>query len=132
MANMFRRRRFETVGGQKKQGTGRASYDAKWDRLSLEHRRRHPFCRFCEQEGFECVTADCTDHIIPFEKPFNGGKYDRSNLQSLCNSHHYGEKARLQHYAKRTGQIDRLPEWCDDPSTRPDMTVRPDGPIRIV
>lgn len=132
---MFRRRKFPTVGGASSRfpsspspsvgDTGRGQYDAKWDRLSVAFRRKNPFCRFCEQEGRDTIPADDVDHIVPLRAPFKGAKYDRSNLQPLCRRHHYGLKAKLEHYAERTGRIDELPTWCSDPASRPDMTRRP-------
>lgn len=129
MALMFRRREFPLVGGRRKgeytnNGRGkREDYDHVWEDLSVRFRRKNPFCRFCEQEGFECVPVDDVDHIIPLED--GGARLDRNNLQSSCRKHHNGLKSRLQRYARAIGRIDLLPLWCADPSTRPDMTARP-------
>lgn len=107
--------------------SGRGEYDARWDRTSIAFRKKNPFCRFCEQEGREAQVAEDVDHIVPLRDPFNGDKYRWGNLQSLCRDHHYGLKAKLEHYAQRTGQLDKLKEWCRDPHSRPDMTRRPNG-----
>ena len=127
---MFRRRKFPSVGGNSSSrantdgNTGRLQYDAKWDRLSIRFRRQNPFCRFCEQDGYEASPADDADHVIPLRAPFNGAKYDWKNLQPLCRKHHYGLKAKLEHYAEKNGQFDMLRTWCEDPASRPDMTQR--------
>ena len=126
---MFRRKQFPKVGGNKpvqglEKGLGRGSYDAKWDRLSVKFRKANPFCRFCEQEGHETSPAEDVDHINPLRPPFNGAKYDWKNLQPLCRFHHYGIKAKLEHYAERTGQIDQIGFWCESIDNRPDMTQR--------
>lgn len=121
----FRKRQFPMIGGRRRfeeKSSSQRGYDHAWEKLSSDFRRRNPFCRFCEQEGFEASLADDVDHIIPLE---DGGKrLDRSNLQSLCRRHHNGLKRRLQEYARRTGQIDDLPNWCENPTNRPDMTRR--------
>lgn len=121
---ILRRRKFPTVGGRAvregapREDSGRRGYDHIWSKLSTRFRRSHPFCRFCEQKGFEATPADVVDHIIP--------KDDRpdlrltwSNLQSLCNSCHNGLKRRLEAYAREFGQLDLLPEWCANPESRP-------------
>lgn len=113
------------VGGRKadhEESASERGYDAKWTRLSVAQRRKHPFCRFCEQEGRETVIAEDVDHIIPLED--GGARLDPANLQSLCKRHHYGLKARLQDYARRMGLIEQLPDWCADPTMRPDLTKR--------
>lgn len=122
---LFRPKQFPKVGGQRTSNAGRpdrANYDHVWEKLSLSHRRRNPFCRFCEQQGFECTPADDVDHIIPIED--GGAKLDRNNLQSLCRKHHNGLKERLQRYARKHGCIEMLPKWCADPDSRPDLTRR--------
>ena len=121
----FRRTEFPKVGGRRpeheKSGSERG-YGAKWERFSQNYRRKHPFCRFCEQDGFECVPAECVDHIIPISD--GGARFDPENCQSLCNKHHYGTKERMQVYARKMGMVDQLPRWCADPNLRPDFTKR--------
>lgn len=122
---MFKRRQFPMVGGRAPspdKSTAERGYDHSWTDLSLRFRRKNPFCRFCEQDGFECTPADDVDHIIPIED--GGDRLSWENLQSLCKKHHYGRKARLQRYARAHGMIEMLPIWCADPSTRPDMSRR--------
>ena len=70
----------------------------------------------CEQEGRTCLGSD-VDHIVPIE---DGGKiFDRDNRWTICRPHHNGLKRALQEFARRTGQIDRLRQWCLEPATRP-------------
>lgn len=127
----FRKRKFPMVGGAPKvvapevRPDGRdpsGDYDHRWTELSLKFRKKNPFCRFCEQDGYECSLADDVDHIIPIED--GGDRLSWENLQSLCKKHHYGRKARLQRYARDKSMIEMLPKWCADPSSRPDFTVR--------
>jgi 5-methylcytosine-specific restriction endonuclease McrA len=120
----FKRRQFPMVGGRSSNQESSTSrgYDYRWGKLSLDFRRKNPFCKFCEQEGFEASPADDVDHIIPIED--GGARLDPANLQALCKRHHYGRKERLQLYARKHDLISELPMWCSDPSTRPDMTKR--------
>ena len=122
---MFRRREFPKVG-VKAQGfpkrAAAAEYDHRWERMSLNFRKKHPFCRFCEQEGYEARLADDVDHIVPIED--GGAKLDVTNLQSLCRRHHNGLKRRLQEHARKHGMLEMLPKWCAEPRSRPDFTRR--------
>lgn len=96
--------------------TAGRGYDNLWRKTSERHRRRHPFCVFCEQEGRQRL-ADAVDHKIPIED--GGDRLKAANLQSICLPHHNGLKAAMQVYAREHGQIYLLPLWCDDPSERP-------------
>ena len=96
----------------------RRGYDAKWDRLSKLWRRRHPFCRFHEQEGVRDVLCDVVDHIIPAADR-RDLMYDPANLQSLCHGCHSSSKAWLEGEARRLGDLGLLVAWCDNPATRP-------------
>lgn len=43
-------------------------YDARWDKASAQHRREHPFCRYCEVGAFgepRVSATTCTDHLYP-------------------------------------------------------------------
>lgn len=118
------KRSFPTVGGgrtkegQPRETAARRGYNHIWSKLSARFRRKHPFCRFCEQQGFEARLADVVDHIQPVtDRP--DLRLTWSNLQSLCNDHHNGLKRRLEAHAREMGQIDLLPEWCADPASRP-------------
>lgn len=122
---ILRRRKFPQVGGGRvvKEGAPRGSarergYTALWDKLSTRFRRRHPFCRFCEQKGFEARPATVTDHIIPVaDRP--DLRLTWSNLQSLDDECHNGLKRRLETYAREHDMLDMLPEWCANPESRP-------------
>lgn len=123
-APSLRRFQFPTVGGRKvregalREQSSERGYDHIWQKLSARYRRKNPFCRFCEQQGFEASLADVTDHIIPV-RDNRDLRLTWSNLQSLCNRHHNGEKRRLEEYARNTGMLDELPKWCADPDSRP-------------
>lgn len=91
-------------------------YDAEWDRISRAYRRQHPFCEACEQIGEDTV-GDVVDHILPVQdRP--DLVHDSSNIWCLCNLHH-GWKGRMEAFARETGQLDMLPDWCLRPETRP-------------
>lgn len=67
---------------------------AAWRRLRLWQLKREPLCRFCKREGL--VTAGrVVDHITrhrgDMEKFF-----DKSNLQTLCDSCHSSTKQRME------------------------------------
>lgn len=92
-------------------------YDAKWDALSAEYRRKHPFCEESERRGIIAL-GDVVDHIIPAsEAPHL--RYDPENMQTLTNALHNGWKRRLEAYAKKARKIEYLPVWCRKPETRP-------------
>ena len=98
-------------------------YDAKWDRLSVAYRRKHPVCAWCEQQGRDTV-VDLVDHMIPVvDRP--DLKYSWANLWALCSFHH-GRKAAMEIYARDQGLLDMLPVWCREPSKRP-AQFRPIG-----
>lgn len=91
-------------------------YDARWDRLSIAFRKRHPMCAWCEQQGRDTLTA-LVDHMIPVvDRP--DLKHEWSNLMALC-VHHHGQKGVMEVYARENGLLDKLPEWCRNPETRP-------------
>lgn len=91
-------------------------YSTAWDRLSKAHRRRNPLCEMCRQDGLTVIGEDC-DHIVPIE--MGGDVMDPENIWTICRRHHNGLKKRLQDHAERTGQVDKLREWCLSPETRP-------------
>lgn len=120
----LRRRKFPMVGGRTiKEGSPREvstkrGYDYIWEKLSKRFRRTHPFCRFCEQKGYEARPATVVDHIIPVaDRP--DLRLTWSNLQSLDDECHNGIKRRLEAYARENGLLDMLPEWCANPESRP-------------
>lgn len=62
-------------------------YDSRWTAFSRSYRKRHPWCVECMKEGNWNDTQIQVDHIIPLEIAPER-KYDITNLQSLCISHH--------------------------------------------
>jgi 5-methylcytosine-specific restriction endonuclease McrA len=121
---ILRHRQFPKIGGRavregvKREAPAKRGYDYIWSKVSTRFRRGHPFCRFCEQKGFEATPADVVDHIIPVEDGPDL-RLTWSNFQSLCNSCHNGLKRRLEAYAREHEMIDKLPEWCANPESRP-------------
>lgn len=91
--------------------------DARWDRLSKRYRRANPFCEESARRGID-APVEVVDHIIPREERPDLA-YEWSNLQSLTARLHDGWKQEMEAYARRTGQIHMLPEWCKNPSSRP-------------
>lgn len=92
-------------------------YDARWDRLSVAFRRRHPFCRFCIQEGNDAVLADVVDHILAIVE-FPELKYEWTNLESLCDPHNKSTKARLELLARKAGDFSQMILWCESVEVR--------------
>jgi 5-methylcytosine-specific restriction enzyme A len=57
-----------------------------WKRVRLRVLREEPTCRACGAASTQ------VDHIIPFRPEVGGSRYDRANLQALCERCH-GEKS---------------------------------------
>ena len=91
-------------------------YDALWDRKARVYRQKHPFCARCEQNGRQRF-AKVVDHKYPVQ---DGGEVhcDLEGVWGLCTKCH-GWKQNLEIYARKTGQMERIVEWCDNPATRP-------------
>lgn len=89
--------------------------------MSLRFRRQNPFCRFCAQEGNDAGLVDVVDHIKP-RREYPDLKYVWKNLQGLCRRHD-GLKARMEAYARETGQLEALPFWCEAIENRPAALV---------
>lgn len=60
-------------------------YDLRWRLFRAAYLVEHPFCARCEADG---VLAPATqiDHKVPLRA--GGGRFDESNLEALCASHH--------------------------------------------
>lgn len=77
--------------------TADRGYGAEWQKARIEHLRKHPFCAMCEKEGLYRAGRN-VDHKIPHrgdQKLF----WDRSNWQTLCDTHHNRDKQRLENAA---------------------------------
>ncbi len=95
-------------------------YDARWDRLSLAFRKKHPFCAWCIQEGRDGLT-DLVDHVLPVvDRPEL--RHEWSNLMGLCRECH-GRKTSMEVYARERGELDYLPAWCSEVTNRPPQFV---------
>lgn len=90
-------------------------YDATWRRLRDKFYKKNPMCRFCDHDGIDRI-GDDVDHIIPIAQ--GGERLDWSNLQTLCNKHHYGAKRKLERLALQFGQPETLILWCANPKVR--------------
>lgn len=65
--------------------TASRGYDHLWRKTSERYRRKHPFCRFCEQVGRQRLCDD-VDHIIPIDD--GGDRLKLENLQPVCRPCH--------------------------------------------
>ena len=79
--------------------------------------RQNPFCRMCEQEGNDTVLGDVRDHIKP-RREYPELTYVWGNIQNICRRHD-GLKARMESFARETGQLEKLPFWCEALKNRP-------------
>jgi 5-methylcytosine-specific restriction endonuclease McrA len=91
-------------------------YDSLWDRKARSYRQKHPFCEKCEQAGRLRFGA-VLDHKFPVQ---DGGEIhcSEAGVWHLCARCH-GWKLRMETLARRTGQMERIVEWCDNPASRP-------------
>lgn len=96
-------------------------YDYDWERFSAKFLRQNPLCGECDHHG-RVNPAVLVDHKIPLRlRP--DLRLDRRNLWGLCTHCHNGMKRRMEAYAERTGAVDSLILWCDDPTSRPDALI---------
>lgn len=70
-------------------------YDSRWRRFRIIFLQRNPLCAHCTAEG-RTVEAVEVDHITPL-RVAPQRKYDLTNLQGLCKSHHSRKTAAEQH-----------------------------------
>ena len=97
-------------------------YDYQWAKSSEAFRRRHPICQECERVDI-IVPVDVVDHKIPVSlRP--DLRMDRKNWWSLCHHCHNGMKRKMEALAIKTGRVDELIAWCDDPTRRPEEMKR--------
>jgi 5-methylcytosine-specific restriction protein A len=61
-------------------------YDHRWEKLRNRHIQAEPLCRLCTAAG-KTVPAEIVDHITPIVIDASR-RLDRTNLRSLCRSHH--------------------------------------------
>lgn len=65
----------------------------RWRNRAALQMKMHPLCVMCESKG-ETVPAEIADHIIPHRGDYVLFWFGK--LQSLCASHHSGDKAILE------------------------------------
>lgn len=104
-------------------------YGRDWEILRAEYMRHvKRRCEECRRRGYLAI-ADDVDHIIPIQDDPDL-RLEWSNLQALCRQHHKGWKAKMEAYARRTGAIRMLPQWCRHPETRPiQFQIMKRGPL---
>jgi len=59
-------------------------YGSAWQRVRKQYALAHPYCEQCFREG-RMTPVDEVHHILPISK---GGKHNKENLMSLCQSCH--------------------------------------------
>jgi 5-methylcytosine-specific restriction protein A len=91
--NLVRRGRCAQHQREHRGTTTALGYGAAWRRLRLLVLTEEPWCRECQKHGRRMLATE-VDHITPRRL---GGTNDRTNLQSLCSSHHSAKTAREQH-----------------------------------
>lgn len=101
--------------------SSKRGYGGGWKRASRAFRRRNPFCAFCRQSGRLTLVVEGKTGVVDHKWPISDGgpKWDPSNWQPLCTQHHSGLKAMLEEHARKTGQMDQIALWCDEPASRP-------------
>lgn len=90
-------------------------YDGRWDKASATHKRRHPFCQYCEVGAFgevRVAAVEVTDHLYP-HRTFDGVFWRREWWVSACGDCHSGPKQA----AERQGvaALHRLADLLDRP-----------------
>ena len=65
-------------------------YGGAWRKARAEFLAQHPWCRFCAEVGRQ-MRATVVDHIVPHRGDAELF-WDRSNWQSLCDTHHSSTK----------------------------------------
>ena len=74
--------------------TTERGYGYRWQQARLRHLAAHPLCAMCEAEN-KTVVATVVDHRIP-HRGDQALFWNESNWQSLCATHHSGEKQRQE------------------------------------
>ena len=76
------------------QTSAQRGYGYKWQKAREGFLREHPLCVMCTAEG-RVTAATVVDHVIP-HRGDQSLFWRRSNWQSLCASHHSGDKQRQE------------------------------------
>lgn len=93
-------------------------YDHKWNKASLEHRKKEPLCRICLFRGI-VKPAELTNHTVPVRlRP--DLRLDRDNFSSSCQRCHDTVIRDLERRAEEQGDIMVLQQWLQDPATWPE------------
>lgn len=78
--------------GDKQHSSTARGYGYAWQKARAGHLLSHPLCVYCERDG-RAEPATVVDHKVPHR----GDQtlfWNRTNWQSLCKTHHDGEKQR--------------------------------------
>lgn len=96
-----------------KQSSTQRGYGYKWQQARAGYLAKHPFCVFCLRDAgiqaisIEGVILECTEKhvavphasVVDHSIPHRGDMtifWDKSKWQSLCATHHSGEKQRQE------------------------------------
>ena len=96
-----------------KQSSTQRGYGYAWQKARAGHLRSHPFCVFCLRDAgitatsIEDVILECADRsiavpyasVVDHSVPHRGDMmlfWDKALWQSLCSTHHSGEKQRQE------------------------------------
>jgi 5-methylcytosine-specific restriction endonuclease McrA len=74
-------------------------YDRTWSAASIDHRRRHPLCAYCELRG-RVTAATLVDHLYP-HRVYAGVFWNREWWVSSCAPCHSGFKQALERRGRR-------------------------------
>lgn len=105
-------------------------YDREWELLRDAYfKAKKGICEECARRGY-LEMGNVVDHIEPV-KDAPDKRLDWDNLQVLCTPHHAGFKARIEEFARRTGQIGLLQQWMRLPESRPaSFQILKFGPLK--
>lgn len=107
------RKRERFRGSRQSRGYGR-----DWELLRDKYfEAKKGICEECARRGY-LEMGNVVDHIEPV-KDAPDKRLEWGNLQVLCTTHHAGFKARIEDFARRTGQIELLQQWMHMPESRP-------------
>lgn len=96
-----------------KQTSTQRGYGYKWQQARAGYLAKHPFCVFCLRDAgirattIECVIIECAEKrvalpyasVVDHVDPHRGDMalfWDKTRWQSLCATHHSGEKQRQE------------------------------------
>ena len=86
-----------------KRKTAERGYGYRWQKARAQYLRLHPLCVMCQTEK-RITAANTVDHRIP-HKGDDALFWSQDNWQSLCASHHSGDKQAIEKSGKASPRI---------------------------